>query len=606
MKLSDYVASRIADAGFRQVFMMTGGGAMHLNDSFGFEPRLTCVFNHHEQGCAIAAEGYARVTGRPALVNVTTGPGGVNALTGVYGAWTDSIPMLIVSGQVKRETLVSSHPLPGLRQLGDQEVDIVSMARGITKYAVLVDDPASIRYHLEKALHLVAHGRPGPCWLDIPIDVQAAQIEPRDLRSYDPAEAGPICQEPDLPARCREIVDRFAAAERPVILAGTGVRLAGAERIFAAVTRQLGAPVAPAWTGIDLVPNDWDLFCGRTGTIGDRAGNFAVQNADLLLVLGSRLNIRQVSYNWRSFARAAFTIQVDVDPCELIKPTVRPDLPVACDARVFLEELARQLATAGYESSRHRRWVDWCKARVARYPVVEARHRVLKDGLVNPYHFTEALFERLGARDIVVCGNATASVVTFQAARVVEGMRIFANSGCAAMGFDLPAAIGAAMGAGDRRVICLAGDGSVQLNVQELQTVVHHQLPIKIFVLNNAGYLSMRMSQGGFFGRFVGEGNRSGLSFPSMVALAGAYGIPAAAAQGPDFASTIDQALRSDGPFVCEVMLDPEQTFEPKLSSRQLPDGRMVSSPLEDLHPFLPREELLENLLIPPFEPQER
>ena len=602
MKLSDYVARRIAAHGITQVFMMTGGGAMHLNDSFGFEPRFTCLFNHHEQACAIAAEGYARVTGRPALLNVTTGPGGVNALTGVYGAWTDSIPMLVVSGQVKRETLVTSYDLPGLRQLGDQEIDIVAMARGVTKYAVLVNDPASIRYHLEKALHLLTHGRPGPCWLDIPIDVQAAKIDPETLRGYDPAEAGPICGESDLAARCREVVDRFRSAKRPVVLVGTGVRLANAERELEIVAHKLGAPLAPAWTAVDLVANDDPLYCGRTGTIGDRAGNFAVQNADVVLVIGSRLNIRQVSYNWQSFARAAFTIQVDVDRWELVKPTVRPHLGIECDARLFLEELNRQLDVSGYDGAAHAGWVRWCKERVARYPVVEARHRIFRDGLVNPYHFVEELFKRLDGNDIVVCGNATASVVTFQAARVVKGMRIFANSGCAAMGFDLPAAIGAATGAGARRVICLAGDGSIQLNVQELQTVVHHALPIKIFVLNNAGYLSMRMSQGGFFGRFVGEGTRSGLSFPSMIKLAHAYGIAAAPACGEGFIRTIDEALAAPSPFLAEVMLDPEQTFEPKLSSRQLPDGRMVSSPLEDLHPFLSREELQENLLIPPYE----
>ena len=276
--------------------------------------------------------------------------------------------------------------------------------------------------------------------------------------------------------------------ERPVVLVGTGVRLAGAEDIFQRVTQKLGVPVAPAWTAIDLVPTDDPLFCGRTGTIGDRAGNFAVQNADLVLVLGSRLNIRQVSYNWRSFAREAFVIQVDVDKWELIKPTVRPDLGIECDAR----RLPRPNWTGSSTrrtmiGARHEGWISWCKARVARYPVVEARHRVVNGSLVNPYHFVEQLFERLGANDIVVCGNATASVVTFQVAKVLRGMRIFANSGCAAMGFDLPAAVGAATGAAGRRVICLAGDGSIQLNVQELQTVVHHQLPIKIFVLNNAG-----------------------------------------------------------------------------------------------------------------------
>src|SRR5436190_8170495 len=335
MKLSDYVATRIADHGITQVFMMTGGGAMHLNDSFGYEPRMRCLFNHHEQACAIAAEGYARVTGKPALLNVTTGPGGVNALTGVYGAWTDSIPMLIVSGQVKRETMMGSYDLPDLRQLGDQEIDIIGMARGITKYAQAVMDPRDIRYCLEKALHLATSGRQGPCWLDIPIDVQAAAIDPTELSGYDPGEDPPGYTLEDVREHCREVLHRFRTAERPVILVGTGVRLAGAEKIFDTVIRKIGAPVAPTWTAIDQVATDDPLYCGRNGTIGDRAGNFAVQNADVLLIIGSRLNIRQVSYNWSSFARCAFKIQVDVDRAELSKPMVRPDLAVHCDAKVF-------------------------------------------------------------------------------------------------------------------------------------------------------------------------------------------------------------------------------------------------------------------------------
>jgi acetolactate synthase-1/2/3 large subunit len=602
MRLADYLARRVADHGITQVFMITGGGAMHLNDALAYEPRLKCIFNHHEQACAIGAEGYARVAGVPALVNVTTGPGGVNALTGVYGAWTDSIPMVIVSGQVKRETLVTSYPLPRLRQLGDQEVDIIGMVRGITKYCALVTDPASIRYHLEKALHLATTGRQGPCWLDIPIDVQAAQVDPDALVGYDPAEDEPAASPDDLREVCRSILERLRAAKRPVIVPGTGVRLAGAEEIFRTVVRKIGAPIAPAWTAIDLVASDDPLFCGRPGTIGDRAGNFAVQNADVLLVIGSRLNIRQVSYNWPSFARCAFKIQVDVDDAELEKPTVRPDLSVHTDARSFLGELNRQIDLDGADSGRHVEWLAWCRDRVSRYPVVEPRHRTTRGCYVNPYHFIEHLFSRLNADDVVACGDGSASVVTFQAASIKQGLRVFANSGCAAMGYDLPAAIGAAIAGGGRRTVCLAGDGSIQLNIQELQTLVHHRLPVKVFVLNNGGYLSMRMSQGSFFGRFVGESPRSGLSFPSIVSVASAYGLAASRAEGKDFGRIVDEALLADGPAVCEVILDPDQQFEPKLSSRQLPDGRMVSSPLEDLFPFLPREELLENMLIPPVE----
>jgi acetolactate synthase-1/2/3 large subunit len=511
--------------------------------------------------------------------------------------------MLVVSGQVKRETMVGHYDLPGLRQLGDQEIDIVSMVRGITKYAEVVRDPARVRYCLEKALSLTTSGRPGPCWLDVPIDVQAAQIDPASLAEYDPREDEQECAVPDLAASCREVLDRLRNARRPVILVGTGVRLAGAVDLFELVTRRLQIPVAPAWTAVDLVPTDDPLYSGRTGTIGDRAGNFAVQNADVLLILGSRLNIRQVSYNWSSFARHAFKIQVDVDPAELSKPTVRPDLGISCDARIFLDELRRQIDAVGFDACAHADWLRWCRERVQRYPVVQPKQREIVGRFVNPYHFIEALSAELKDDDIVVCGNGTASVVSFQAARVPRGLRMFANSGCAAMGYDLPAAIGAAVAAGGRRVVCLAGDGSLQMNVQELQTLVHHRLPVKLFVLNNGGYLSMRTTQGGFFGRLIGEGPATGVSFPNVTALAAAYGIPANRAEGVDFQRGIQQALASEGPFVCEAILDPSQQFEPKLTSRQLPDGRMVSSPLEDLSPFLPREELLENLFIPPDEP---
>jgi len=602
VKLSDYLARYLADWGVRYVFMLVGGGAMHLNDSFGHEPYLKVICNHHEQACAMAAEGYARVTGKIGVVNVTTGPGGINALNGVFGAWVDSIPMLVISGQVKRETCLATYNIPGLRQLGDQEADILSMVRSITKYAVLVTDPNSIRYHLEKALYLATSGRPGPCWLDIPVDVQASKIDPAQLPGYNPVEDEPHYPLDTLPETCREILRRLQAAKRPVIMPGTGVRLAGAVELFEKVTHKMGIPIALSWTAIDLVANDDPLYCGRAGTVGDRAGNLAVQNADVLLVLGSRLNIRQVSYNWPSFARCAFKIQVDADIAELNKPTVRPDMPVHCDVRLFLEELERQIDSLSFDAGRHTEWLAWCKEWVARYPVVLPRHRVAGEQYINPYHFLDRLFYHLQADDVVVCGNGAACVITFQAASIKKGQRVFANSGCASMGYDLPAAIGAAVAREGKRVICLAGDGSIQLNIQELQTVVHHQLPIKIFVLNNGGYLSIRITQSSFFGRFVGESPSSGISFPDMVRIAHAYGLPALRIAGPDFETAVVQALDTPGPILCEVMLDPQQQFEPKLSSKQLPDGRIVSAPLEDLYPFLERDELLSNLFIPPIE----
>ncbi len=601
MKLTDYVARSLADRGISRVFMITGGGAMHLNDSLGHEPGLSVICNHHEQACAMAAEGYARVTNKPAVVNVTSGPGGINALNGVFGAWVDSIPMLVISGQVKRETLVATYGLPGLRQIGDQEADIIGMVKGITKYAVLVTDPGMIRYHLDRALYLATSGRPGPCWLDIPLDIQASQIDPASLPAYDPSEDEPGYALDGLPALCRDILDRLRDARRPVFLAGKGIRLAGALDVFEKVIRKLGIPVATAWTALDLMASDDPLYCGRPGDLGDRAGNFCVQNSDVLLAVGSRLNLRQVSHNWKSFARCATKISVDADPAELGKPTVRPDLPVLCDAKLFLEELDRQIDAARFDAGRHAGWLGWCKERVARYPVVLPRHRALRDGRINPYHFVDRLFDHLAGDDVVVCANGTANVVAFQAARLRKGQRLWANTGCASMGYDLPASIGAAAALGNKRVICLAGDGSIQQNIQELQTLKHHQWPIKIFVLNNDGYLSIRMTQGGYFRRFVGEGPRSGVSFPDIAGLARAYGLPAYRAEGEGFETVVDEVLRLPGPVLCEVMLDPSQAFEPRLSSKILPDGRMVSSPLEDMHPFLDKKELEENLWIPPW-----
>ena len=599
MKLSDYMVERLADWGVRHIFLVVGGGAMHLNDSISKEPRIQYVCNHHEQASAMAAEAYARISGQPGVVNVTTGPGGINALNGVFGAWTDSIPMLVVSGQVKRETCMRAQGITGLRQLGDQEADIIAMAENITKYAVMVDDPFSIRYHLERAWHLTQNGRPGPCWLDIPVDVQAATIDPATLRGYDPAEDEPAQHVAGDASRlnsdCGEVLDRIRNAKRPVILAGTGVRAAHAAAEFDELIHRLGVPVTTAWTN-DLIASDDPLFCGRQGTIGDRAGNFTVQNADVLLILGSRLSIRQTSYNWQSFAPRAFKIQVDIDDAEFHKPTIRPDMAIHCDLKRFLQELLRQCHADNHRSGVHAPWLAWCRERVQRYPVVQNRQRQPGPPL-NPYYFIEQLSARLADDDVMICGNATSCIVPFQTMRLRKNQRLISNSGSASMGYDLPAAIGAAFARPGKRVICLAGDGSIQMNIQELQTVVHHHLPLKIFVLNNSGYLSMRMTQSSFFGRLTGESAASGVTLPNMVKVACAYGIPSIRIDRESQLAQIDLALAADGPALIDVVLDPNQEFEPRSRARQLPDGRIVSPNLEDMYPFLDETELMDNVL---------
>jgi acetolactate synthase-1/2/3 large subunit len=599
MKLSDYIVGRLADWGVRHIFLVTGGGAMHLNDSIGKESRIHFVCNHHEQASAMAAEAYARISGRPGVVNVTTGPGGINALNGVFGAWTDSVPMLVVSGQVKRETCMRAQGITGLRQLGDQEADIIAMVANITKYAVMIDDPLSIRYHLERAWHLAQSGRPGPCWLDIPVDVQATSIDPPELHGYDPAEdkyaqdgAGDASR---LKSYGSEVLQRIRDAKRPVILAGSGVRAAHAVAEFDELFHHLGVPVATAWTH-DLIATDDPLFCGRQGTIGDRAGNFTVQNADVLLVLGSRLNIRQTSYNWQSFAPRAFKIQVDIDAAEFHKPTVRPDLAIHCDLKQFLQELLRQCNAENCPPGAHTAWVAWCRERVQRYPVVQDRQRQPGPPL-NPYYFIEQLSAKLAGDDVIVCGNATSCIVPFQTMRLRKDQRLISNSGSASMGYDLPAAIGAAFARPGKRVICLAGDGSIQMNIQELQTVVHHHLPLKIFVLNNCGYLSMRMTQSGFFDRLTGESASTGASLPDMVKVACAYGIPSLRIDRQSQFEQVDRALAADGPALIDVVVDPNQEFEPRSRARQLPDGRIVSPNLEDMYPFLNEGELLDSVI---------
>jgi acetolactate synthase-1/2/3 large subunit len=598
IRLADYVAQTLVAHGVRHVFLVTGGGAMHLNDAIGREPRLTYVCNHHEQASAMAAEGYARVTGTVGVVNVTAGPGAVNALNGVFGAYTDSVPMLVLSGQAKRETLYATYDLPELRQLGDQEVDIISAVQKMTKYARLVLDPVQIRYELEKVLHLATTGRPGPCWLDLPVDVQSAMIDPDALVGFTPDDARPVYLPPNVEELVRGVLAKISAAERPVLLVGTGVRIADALELLEQVADRLKIPVATAWTP-DLLPTDSPYYCGRQGTIGTRAGNFTVQNADLVLILGARMGIRQVSYNWKSFARHAHKIQVDIDPAELSKPISVADRAICCEAKYFLTEMLRQLG-AHTPPAAHDKWLRWCRERVTAYPPVRPDQRTWENG-VNSYFFVETLFGKLAADDVVVCGDATACIVPFQAAMLKKGQRLFSNSGSASMGYDLPAAIGAAVAHG-KRVICLAGDGSLMMNLQELQTVAHHRWPMIIFVLNNGGYLSIRTTQSNFFQRLVGEGAESGVSFPDFVKVAEAHGLRALRIEGKHFAAQIDEALAHDGPVLCEVVLDRTQGFEPKLRSKKLPDGRMVTAPLEDMAPFLPRDEFKRNLLIPTWE----
>lgn len=593
MKLADYLVKFLADYGIKHVFMLTGGGAMHLNCAFGSDERIQYICNHHEQATAMSAEAYARVTNSLGVVCVTTGPGGVNTLNGVFGAWTDSIPLLVISGQVKRATCMSFNQVPGMRQYGDQEVDITSMVKGITKYAEIVREPEDIKFHLEKAIHLANNGRKGPVWLDIPVDVQGAEINIDNLKSFSVKEEK--SDQALMLAQAKDLIKELKNAKRPSLIIGSGLRLANAENELAELKKYLKIPMVSSWTASDLIAGDPDYYCGVQGSLGNRAGNFTVQNSDLVLMLGARMGIRQVSYNWENFAPKAFKAMVDIDKAELNKPSLPIDLKINFDLKDFLQVLIQEIKNQNLAIERQE-WLDWAKERVQKYPSLSQKQ--IESEKLNPYYFFDQVMDHFDKEDIICTSDGAAAIIPRQIGKIKQGQIFFTNSGSASMGYGLPAAIGAAIAFPEKRVICFEGDGSIQMNLQELQTVIHHNLNVKIFVINNAGYLSMRLTQSRFFeSRFVGANPESGVSFPGFIKLAEVYGFQAFKIESKDDLNNIDKALNAPGPVLCEVVVDPDQGFEPKLSSKMLEDGTMVSASLEDMAPFLDPEELKENIL---------
>ena len=596
-RVADFIADYLADNMMNQIFTVTGGGAMLLNDAFGHHPALNCVYNHHEQACAMAAEGYTRLGGKTSVVCVTSGPGGTNALTGVMGAWLDSIPMIIISGQMKFKTTIASTTVP-LRQLGFQEFNILDAVRCMTKYCVMVKDANDIGYYLDKAKNIAENGRPGPVWLDIPLDIQGEQIETDGLRRYDAHEDAYLHVAPPTKEQVNKVVRCIMRAERPLLLAGNGIRLAHAENLFLRLVEKYQIPVVTAWNAHDLMHDDSPYFAGRPGTIGTRGGNFAVQNCDLLVSLGCRMNIRQISYEWQNFARNAYKIAVDVDEGELRKPTLSTDYPIHADVR----DLMAGLLDADYKADgRHKGWVGWTQDINRQYPVVLEEYREYGSP-VSPYVFMKELSDRLGGSDAVVASNGTACVCGLQVIDIKDDMRMFTNAGASSMGYGLPAAIGACMADRGRKIICLEGDGSIQMNLQELQTVVHHNLNIKIVWLNNDGYHSIRQSQSQSFDGenrgYCGVNHESGISFPDAGKIADAYGIKFYKIDNlATIGEVLEQFLRGDGSALCEVVLDKTQFFAPKLSSRVNDDGTITSPSLEDMFPFLPREEMARNMI---------
>jgi len=596
-KISDYIVDSLIAFGITECFTVTGGGAMHLNDSFGHHKGMHCTYNHHEQACSMAAEGFTRTCGKMAVVCVTSGPGSTNTITGVMGAWLDSIPMLVISGQMKFLTTIKSTSVP-LRQLGFQEFNIVDSVSCMTKYAVMIDDPMSVAFHLEQALFLATHGRPGPVWLDIPLDVQAAKVDVEKLPHFD-ASHNHYSDVPDVSQADLDLMlDKINQSKKPVILAGNGVRISGGHNEFLKVIEKLGIPVVTAWNAHDLIWDEHPLYCGRPGTIGNRGGNFVVQNSDLLISFGCRLNIRQISYDWKNFAKNAYKIAIDIDKGELQKPTLNLDFPIHADLKDVFNCILGSTFKTGH--SLDSKWLKWCKHINHKYPVVLKEYYSHEKPL-NPYVFMKELSDLLVGSDIIVASNGTASVCSFQAIEIKEGERMFSNAGASSMGYGIAAAIGASRSMNNiKRIICLEGDGSIQMNIQELQTIVHNKLDIKVFWINNDGYHSIRQTQAQSFNAeergYCGVNGDSGISFPSAEKIAYAYGLKFEKIESIlNIKKQLQRVLTETGPFICEVVVDPNQNFEPKLTSKLLPDGTFLTPSLEDMFPFLSEEEMKQN-----------
>lgn len=603
IRLADYVADFLVDHGVTDVFSVVGGGAMHLNDALGHNKGLKVTYNHHEQACAIAAEAYARLDNKIAAVCVTTGPGGTNALTGVVGGWLDSIPMFIISGQVRYDTTARyalQFTESPLRSMGDQEYDIVKSVEPMTKYATMIEDPKKIRYALEKGWHLAVTGRPGPVWIDIPVDYQGCFIETDQLEAYDSAEDD-IKLPPDVSDEIiHTVLEKIRNAKRPVFHAGYGIRLSGGYKAFRSVAEKLNIPIVTYWNAVDLIEDEHPLYCGRAGNMGDRPGNWAIQNADLILAVGTRISIRQVGYNWQTWAREAEVIMVDIDQAELRKPTLHVDIPVWADARNFLEKLDEAAVPRVYEDGL---WLEACQRWKKEYPAVLPRHWEENGRTANVYAFVRYLSSRLPENSLTAVSNGACCVVGNQAYVIQRGSRMANNSAIASMGYGLPAAIGTCIGGGRNNTICLEGDGSIMMNLQELQTILTNKLPIKIFLINNNGYHSIRITQTNLFSEHskVGIGPESkDLSFPEFRKIAEAFGYPYYSAySNGEMKCIVDEVLELEGPVFCEIFTDTQQVWEPKSSTKRLQDGTLVSPPLEDLAPFLPREELERNMFIP-------
>ncbi len=608
MKVSDVIVKILELWSFEDVFMVTGGGSMHLNDSFGRSQKIKTTPLHHEQSCAMAADAYFRASNKPALVNVTTGPGGINALNGVYGAFVDSIPMIIISGQIKTEHLVKNIN-NDLRQFGDQEARITDMVKFITKDAILIESKKDLVNKINKSIELAISGRKGPVWIDVPLDIQASDInitisELKNLtKKYQKKSVkNKLVTTKKQKEKVVNLINLINKSKRPLIVVGNGIRFSNNIKEFHAFAKRLKIPICTVWNSHDILTNDSPFYAGRPGADGERAGNFNMQNSDLLIIIGARMHVRQIGFDDSSFARKAKKIMIDIDKAELDKPNLRIDHKINIHLDNFFKEFKEHKRSLNVNNSYHKAYLDWCRKNVNELEVVEEKHLKSKKGVINPYHFVSVLFDNLSKNTNIITGDGTAAVVTFKAAKLLNSQRLFTNKGCASMGYDLPALIGSLYSdsKNQKEHILITGDGSIMMNLQELSSLRKFKdRNIKIFILNNEGYHSIRQSQFNYFNGFeVGCGEDSNLCMPNFRKIAKAFSYNYFKVNSE---STLHRALtkNDDNIKIIEVMIDKEQVFEPRVSATKLPNGKMVSSPLEEMSPLLPKKDFLKRMIIP-------
>lgn len=599
IKLSDYVFKFIAEQKVKHVFIISGGGCMHLVDSLGKNKDLEYVCCLHEQACAFAAEAYGEYTNHIGVALVTTGPGGTNCVTGVAAAWIESSSCLFISGQAKRSDLIADS---GVRSMGQQEVDIVSIVKPITKYAITVMDPLKIKYYLGKAVYSASHGRPGPVWIDIPLDVQAEMIDEEILDSFDAEKEKIEVVNKNIGEEVGKAIEIIKSSTRPVFLIGNGIRTGKAIENFIELLNKIRIPVLLTWKALDVLSEDHPLYRGRPGGIGQRAANFTQQNSDCIIIIGARLDMPSLAFDHKSFARAAKKIMVDIHCAEIKKIRTLIDVPICTDAKIFLEEVLKQSdKLKGYHVNL---WLEKTSEWYKKYPVVLPEYRKAGLDYVSTYYLVEILSEELLSSDLIVPGSAgAASDILMQSFKVKKGQRVLNAPGLGAMGTGIPGTIGACLASGRKRTICINGDGGFQLNIQELETVRRLNLPIKYFVLNNDGYGSIRSSQRSHFQeRITGADSKSGVTLPDIKKIAYVYGIKTfTVSDNSDLRRGVKKVISTDGPVICEVMVDPNEKTIPRVTAHLLPDGRIVSGSMEDMYPLLDREEFKKNMLIPPF-----